>query len=131
MATRLLVRPTLGWLLVCALAVPLTASAPGPAQDPGQARVEVVLNAHKYEFTPARIDVAVGDVVKVTLVADDVPHSFTIDAYRIAKRAAPGQPVTFEFRADQSGSFPFYCELTIDEGCRQMRGVLAVAARRP
>ena len=30
----------------------------------------------------------------------------TIDAYRIAKRVSPGQPITFEFRADQPGTFP-------------------------
>jgi heme/copper-type cytochrome/quinol oxidase subunit 2 len=130
MAHRLLAHRSLAWLF-CALLVTLTASASGPAQDPGQARVELVINAHKYEFTPGRLDVAAGDVVKVTLVTDDIPHSFTIDAYRISKRAAPGRPVTFEFRADQVGSFPFYCDLTIDDGCRQMRGVLTVAPRRP
>ena len=31
--------------------------------------------------------------------AADIPHSFTIDEYRIAKRAGTGQTVTFEFRS--------------------------------
>jgi hypothetical protein len=34
--------------------------------------------------------------------------------------------VTFEFRADQAGTFPFYCNLSQDERCRQMRGELVV-----
>ena len=54
----------------------------------------------------------------------------TIDAYRISKRVSPGAPVTFEFRADREGTFPFYCNLQIDDGCRQMRGELIVRPRR-
>lgn len=29
-----------------------------------------------------------------------------------------------------SGTFPFYCNLQIDEGCRQMRGEFVVNARK-
>jgi heme/copper-type cytochrome/quinol oxidase subunit 2 len=96
-----------------------------------QARHEIVLNAKRYAFSQPRIEVAANDVVKITLVAEDIPHTFTIDEYRISKRAAPGRPVTFEFRADQVGTFPFYCNLTIEDGCREMRGTLVVTPRRP
>jgi cytochrome c oxidase subunit II len=96
-----------------------------------QARHEIEVTAKRYEFVPSRIEVAVNDVVKITLVAEDIPHTFTIDEYRISKRASPGHPVTFEFRADKAGTFTFYCNLTADEGCRQMRGQLVVTPRRP
>ena len=96
-----------------------------------QARHEISLNARRYEFSQPRIEVAANDVVKITLVAEDIPHTFTIDEYRISKRAAPGRPVTFEFRADKVGAFPFYCSLTIEDGCREMRGTLVVTPRRP
>jgi len=96
-----------------------------------QGRHEIVVTAKRYEFSPSRIEVAANDVVKITLAAEDIPHSFTVDEYRISKRAAPGRSVTFEFRADKAGSFPFYCNLTIDDGCRQMRGELVVTPRRP
>ena len=44
--------------------------------------------------------------------------------------ASPGKTsVTFEFRADQAGTFPFYCNLTTDAGCKDMRGVLDRPAR--
>jgi len=82
-----------------------------------QGRHEITLTAKRFAFSPPRIEVAANDVVKITLVAEDIPHSFTIDEYRIEKRAAPGRPVTFEFRADKAGTFPFYCSLTIDDGC--------------
>ena len=68
--------------------------------------------------------------MKVTLQSEDIPHSFTIDEpYRIAKRATPGNPVVFEFRADQAGTFPYYCNLTAEDGCRKMRGELVVRAK--
>jgi cytochrome c oxidase subunit II len=87
---------------------------------------EITVTARRYAFSPARIEVKQGDIVRITFVAEDIPHSFTIDEYRIAKRASPGRSVTFEFCADQAGSFVFYCSLTIDEGCREMRGELLV-----
>jgi heme/copper-type cytochrome/quinol oxidase subunit 2 len=62
----------------------------------------------------------------VTFTAVDMPHSFTIDAYRISKRAAQGQTVTFEFRADRTGPFDFFCNLSQDERCKNMRGKLVV-----
>ncbi len=57
----------------------------------------------------------------------DVAHSFTIDVpYRISKRAGTGQSVVFEFRADEPGRFTFYCNLTQDDRCKQMKGELVV-----
>ncbi len=124
MAARLLVLRPLGSLLCLLLALALTAVA---FQDP--VRHDVTVRGQDYTFTPARIDAATGDIIRITLVAEDVPCSFAIDAYRISKRATPGRPVTFEFRADRSGTFPFYCDLTTDEHCRTMRGELVVASR--
>ncbi len=101
-------------------------ASPTTAQEAHQTPVEITVNAKKYSFSPARIEVQQNDIVKITLTAEDIAHSFTIDAYRIAKRAAPGHPVTFQFLADRKGTFPFYCNLTIDERCKEMRGELVV-----
>ena len=87
---------------------------------------EISIRADNYAFSPARIEVQKDEIVKVTFTAVDIPHSFTIDGYRISKRAASGQTVTFEFRADRSGPFPFYCNLTQDDRCKQMHGELSV-----
>ena len=97
----------------------------GSARSAPQVR-EVSVRADKYAFSPSRIEVQKDEIVKVTFTAVDIPHSFTIDGYRISKRAAAGQTVTFEFRADRSGPFPFYCNLTQDDGCKQMHGELTV-----
>jgi heme/copper-type cytochrome/quinol oxidase subunit 2 len=111
------------------LAAALVSAVASLAQEQG--RHEFTLTAKRYAFSQPRIEVAANDVVKITLVSEDIPHTFTIDEYRISKRAAPGRPVTFEFRADKAGTFPFYCHLTIDEGCREMRGELVVTPRLP
>jgi plastocyanin len=42
---------------------------------------------------------------------------------------AGGTAVTFEFRAAQAGTFSFYCNLTKDAGCKDMKGSLVVRAK--
>jgi heme/copper-type cytochrome/quinol oxidase subunit 2 len=99
------------------------------AEAPGGSQREIAVTARDYAFSPARIEVQQDDLVKIVFTAEDIPHSFTVDAYRIAKRAGAGQTVVFEFRADKAGTFPIYCNLTADDKCRQMRGELVVHPR--
>jgi heme/copper-type cytochrome/quinol oxidase subunit 2 len=99
------------------------------AQEPAQNRREFTIVAKDHVFTPNKLDVSQDDLVKITLRSDDVPVSFAIDAYRIVKRVAGGTSVTFEFRADQPGTFPFYCNLTMDPDCKDMKGTLNVRAK--
>jgi heme/copper-type cytochrome/quinol oxidase subunit 2 len=100
-------------------------------QEQAPSRREFTINAKKYDYSPPRLDVTQDDLVKVTISVpgNDIPHSFTIDGYRIAKRVSAGQSVTFEFRADQAGTFPIYCNLRQDDKCRDMRGTLVVKPR--
>jgi heme/copper-type cytochrome/quinol oxidase subunit 2 len=112
-------------LLVAALAV-----ASATAQDQGPTTKPFAITLRNFEFEPARIEVTEDDLVKIELHSEDIAHSLTIDDYRISKRVDPGQTVTFEFRADRAGTFPFYCNLQINDGCRKMRGQLIVKARR-
>ena len=94
-----------------------------------QSKREFTVHAKRFAFAPARLDVTQDDMVKVTFTADDIAHSFTVDDYRIAKRAEAGQTVTFEFRADRPGTHRIYCNLTNDDGCRRMHGELVVRGR--
>ena len=95
------------------------------AQDQGQVREFTVTGDH-YAFSPASLTVNRNDLVKITFTAADMAHSFALDDYRIVKRAGAGQTVTFEFRADRSGKFPFYCNLSQDAKCKDMKGTLTV-----
>lgn len=98
----------------------------GMAQEPSQNRRQFTIVAKDHTFTPDRLEVSRDDLVTITLRSEDRPASFAIDAYRIVKRVAGGAAITFAFRADQAGTFAFYCNLTTDPGCRQMRGQLVV-----
>ena len=125
----------LGRLIVAAAGVALGAMAAWPANSGTQPRVHDAppanqrnfsVVARKYSFDPARIEVDQNDLVKIALTSPDIAHSFTVDAYRIAKRVGGGKAVTFEFRADQPGVFPIYCNLRQDDRCREMHGELVV-----
>ena len=107
----------------------MTAAA-ATAQDQGPTVKPFTVGVHRFAFDPPRIEVNQDDLVKIDLHTDDIAHSLTIDEYRIAKRASPGHPVTFEFRADRPGTFRYYCNLQIEDGCRQMQGELVVRPRR-
>jgi cytochrome c oxidase subunit 2 len=102
----------------------------GRSRAAAQERVRTVeVTARRYAFAPDTIEVGQDELLRVVFTAEDVPHSFTIDEYRIAKRAEPGRPVRFEFRADRAGRFTYYCNLKSDDGCRDMRGTLVVHPR--
>jgi heme/copper-type cytochrome/quinol oxidase subunit 2 len=115
--------PRVGFLIFA-----LLATAAG--QDQGPTAKPFAVTAHRFAFDPPRLEVNQDDLVKIELRTRDIAHSLTIDAYRIAKRVNPDQPVTFEFRADRAGTFPYYCNLQLEDGCRQMRGELVVRPRR-
>jgi cytochrome c oxidase subunit 2 len=124
--------PSRQWTVFATLAASVlflvsTAARPSvtPGQDQGQVR-EFTVSGDRFAFSPASISVNKNDLVKITFTAQDIPHSFTIDDYRIVKRAGAGQTVTFEFRADRSGPFTFYCNLSQDAKCKDMKGTLTV-----
>jgi heme/copper-type cytochrome/quinol oxidase subunit 2 len=111
------------------LAVAIVASAGALwARGAGRGQVrEITISGDQYAFSPARIEVQKDDLVQIKFTAKDIAHSFTVDVpYRISKRAGAGQSVIFEFRADEAGRFPFYCNLTQDDRCKQMKGELVV-----
>jgi heme/copper-type cytochrome/quinol oxidase subunit 2 len=117
--------------VVCAAVIAgLALSSATPAgQDRAPNRREVTLVARDHHFIPNRIDVRQDDLVRVTFTSEGRPASFAVDAYRILKRAGADQTIVFEFRADQAGTFTFYCSLTTDPQCQEMKGTLVVAPR--
>ena len=121
--TRLGPRLSLIVLVVAGVVASSVGAAPS-AQRVGAPEHRIV--AENFAFHPSRIVVNAGDAVRVTFVAKDRAYTFTIDAYRISRRATPGHDVVIEFCADQVGTFVFYCNLTDDARCRGMKGELVV-----
>ena len=108
------------------IAIGICLAAAAEAQEQAPNRREFSIIAKDHTFTPNKLEVAQDDLVKITLKSEERPTSFAIDAYRIVKRAAGGLTTTFEFRADKAGTFTFYCNLTTDDGCKDMKGTLVV-----
>ncbi len=119
------------------IAVVLSALVGAGAGVVAQSKRDVSVTARKYVFTvadstTAEIRVQQDDLVSVTFSAIDIAHSFTIsdEHYRIDRRAEPGKPVSFRFRADKAGQFEIKCTLTIDERClRDMHARLVVVGK--
>jgi heme/copper-type cytochrome/quinol oxidase subunit 2 len=99
------------------------------AQEQPPIRREFTVRASEFRFTPDEIEVTQDEIVKLTVNSTDTAYSFTIDEYRVSKRVPAGGSVTFEFRADRSGKFPFYSNLTSDARHQKMRGQLVVRPR--
>ena len=101
-----------------------------------QGKRDVTVVAHKYGYKVdgggSEIRVQQDDLVRITFSTDDIPHSFTMEdeTYRVMRRAEPGKPVTFDFRADKPGKFTFQCTLRADDRCKEMQGTLIVEPRK-
>lgn len=120
-----------------AVAVALAALVTSAVVLVAQSRRDFDVVASKYAFKVSGTDapeirVTQNDLVHITFSTTDIPHSFTIEdaPYRIMRKAEPGKPVSFDFRADQPGRFTFFCNLTIDDRCKEMRGTLIVERAR-
>jgi heme/copper-type cytochrome/quinol oxidase subunit 2 len=101
------------------------------AQNGDQApnRREFTVTARDFRFSPARLEVTQDDLVKLTVRSEDVAYSVTIDEYRMSKRVPAGGETTLEFRADRTGTFPFYSNLTSDARHKDTRGEIVVRPR--
>lgn len=126
--------------IVAVMGVMLVALSGAGVALTAQTRKDFEVVASKYAFRvsgsdAAEIRVNQNDLVHITFSTEDIPHSFTVrdengSHYRIMRRAEPGRPVSFDFRADTPGRFGFYCSLTTDEKCREMHGTLVVDPAR-
>lgn len=97
------------------------------AQPPGKR--ELTLTGKNFRFTPDRLEVVQDDLVKLTVVSEDVAYGFTVDDYRLSRRVPAGGSTTIEFHASRPGTFVFYSNLTNDARHAQMRGQLVVQRR--
>ncbi len=97
----------LAFLLVALaiLAVPLQVSSAAPAQRTFR------LEASRFQYSPAVLQVNPGDQVTIELVAQDVVHGLSIDGYNLSATAEPGQTTRLTFIADKTGSFRFRCTI--------------------
>jgi FtsP/CotA-like multicopper oxidase with cupredoxin domain len=81
--------------------VETTSSAP-PAAD--IVTIDVTIAGGQVEPPPTRVDVRVGQTVRITVTSDE-PGELHVHGYDIEVELTPGQPGTVELVADQTGLF--------------------------
>src|SRR5262245_61704714 len=83
-----------------------------PSPPPADVRIFEV-DAKRYSFEPATIEVTEGDRVRLVVRSADGPHGVEIKQFKVKKavpRAKPDDPpVTIEFVASTAGTFPILC----------------------
>lgn len=70
------------------------------------------VNGSNFKFEPGVMNVKKGDKVKVVFKNTDGFHDLVIETYNLrTKQIGGGTEDSFEFTADQTGSFEFYCSV--------------------
>jgi heme/copper-type cytochrome/quinol oxidase subunit 2 len=110
----------LAGLVLAVLFIPLPAAASTPTDR--TFRIE----ASRFEYSPAVLQVNPGDRVTIELVSTDVVHGLSIDGYNQQTTADPGQTARITFVADKSGLFRFHCTVTCGNMHPFMTGKLQV-----
>jgi cytochrome c oxidase subunit 2 len=84
------------------------------------------LEAYKYGFSPERIVVKKGEIVKLLATSRDIPHGVSIKEYGINERVEPGKVNNIEFIADKAGEFDILCSVYCGSGHHSMKAKLIV-----
>jgi len=100
----------------------------GAARQDAPREIDVV--ARRFAFEPARIEVAVGERVRLRVVSADGVHGFEIKKFKVKKEIPRGTtPVIIEFTASEAGEFPIFCSEYCGDGHEDMQGQLVVLTR--
>ena len=100
----------------------------GAARQDAPREIDVV--ARRFAFEPARIEVAVGERVRLRVVSADGVHGFEIKKFKVKKEIPRGTtPVIIEFTASEAGEFPLLCSEYCGDGHEDMQGQLVVLTR--
>lgn len=99
------------WVILIALVL-LVLLVPIPAQASTPTERTFRIEASRFEYSPAILQVNPGDKVTIELVATDVVHGLSIDGYNLETTADPGRSTKITFVANREGSFRFHCTTT-------------------
>ena len=109
-------------------AAPATAppKVPPPAAAPPKAERVIHVEARKFSFNPAKIEVKKGESVVLELVSLDRDHGFSAPELDIRADIKPGAPTRVPFTATKTGTFSFHCDVFCGSGHEGMEGDIVV-----
>lgn len=87
---------------------------------------EFNFEAYQFGYSPERIEVKKGDIVRLLATSRDVPHGIYIKGYNINVTVKKDEIKKIEFIADKAGDFDILCSVYCGRGHHDMRAVLAV-----
>lgn len=85
-------------------ASPVAAKATAPNR-----LAEFRITARDGAITPGTLHIKKGDRVRLTFVSKDSTYGVKIKAFGVSEKVKPGNPVTVEFVASETGEFPLRC----------------------
>ncbi len=110
------------WRLAVSLAAVLAAGSP-------ELRAEekvIKVTAEKFKFTPATIELKLGEPVVLELTSLDRKHGFLVADLKIDETIEPGKAVRVRITPDKAGTFPFHCDAFCGSGHEEMTGQIVV-----
>lgn len=96
------------------------------AQSPAGGERVIKISAARYEYSPAKLTLKKGEPVILELSSVDRLHGFHIKELGVRADVVPGQPVRVRVVPEQTGTFPFSCDLFCGSGHSDMSGVISV-----
>ena len=107
---------------------PATPTDTEPAAPPKPQATRIQIRAGEVVGGPAEIRAKNGDTV-VIVVSSDAPDDIHLHGYDIEKKAEPGKPATFRFKAGLEGEFEMESHVAADAGRDPLVGTLIVEPR--
>lgn len=86
----------------------------------------IKIEAYQFGFSPDKIEVKKGDIVRIHATSRDVPHGLYIKEYGINASLQKGKTRKIEFMADKVGEFDILCSIYCGRGHNKMKGKLIV-----
>src|SRR5436853_1150913 len=109
----------LGWILATLPAVLLATAASGEEKV-------IPVTAEKFKFTPAVIELKVGEAVVLALTTLDRKHGFQIPDLKIDENIEPGKVTRVRIVPVKAGTFEFHCDVFCGSGHEEMAGEIVV-----
>jgi plastocyanin len=81
----------------------------GGSSDVVEGARKIEVSASSFAFDPDEIEVKAGEDVAIVLTSTDILHDFTIDELDAHVAVDAGETATGGLRADEPGSYTFYC----------------------
>ena len=86
----------------------------------------IQITAEKFKYTPATIELKVGEPVVLEITTLDRKHGFQVPELSIDENVEPGKVTRVRLAPAKPGTFPFHCDVFCGSGHEEMAGEIVV-----